>query len=157
MSEKCHSGCPCAVLLCPENCKRVGIWTLSGLELDLHPLLAYPTMLMEPLVGTVNPTELVEAKTPEIEDTYQDVDSEEFSELSDLEDEADGEGGAGNAALDRLAAQSEPAALFLCRAPEKTGPVQAVFSEKDVDDMHTYLKESGEEMIFGCLVMELKF
>ncbi|KAG8688121.1 NAD-dependent histone deacetylase sir2 [Ceratobasidium sp. 394] len=76
------------------------------------------------VVGTLIPKSATEIHPPEIEDTYQDVNSDEFEEYSDLEDE---EGGTPpSPALEKLMDQ-----------------MNATFSEDDIDDMYTYLKEAG--------------
>ncbi|CAE6468360.1 unnamed protein product [Rhizoctonia solani] len=76
--------------------------------------------------GALNPKAITEAQTPqELDDMYQDVDSEEFSELgSDLDEQEAGEGEV--PALERLNEQ-----------------MQATFSDQDVDEMIAYLKEAG--------------
>jgi hypothetical protein len=106
---------------------------------------------MEPIVGTSKTEDLTGVQT-EPENTYQDVDSEEFSELSDLEDEGDSEGGVENPALDRLAVQSGSTLSFSSYDAliHSAGAVQAMFSDEDIEDMHTYLKEAGKD---SCLIL----
>ncbi|KAF8605800.1 SIR2-domain-containing protein [Ceratobasidium sp. AG-I] len=77
---------------------------------------------MSAVISTVNPKNLTEVNPPEIEDTYQDINSDEFAEYSDFEDE----GGEQNPALDQLVDQ-----------------MHDMFSDEDIDNMLTYLKEAG--------------
>ncbi|CAE6538815.1 unnamed protein product [Rhizoctonia solani] len=76
--------------------------------------------------GALNPKAVTEVQPPqELDDMYQDVDSEEFSELgSDLDEQEAGEGEV--PALERLNEQ-----------------MQATFSDQDIDEMIVYLKEAG--------------
>ncbi|CAE6418336.1 unnamed protein product [Rhizoctonia solani] len=76
--------------------------------------------------GTVNSKTLVEVIPPQgLDDMYQDVDSEEFSEFgSDIDEQEGGE--ADIPALEKLNRE-----------------VQATFSDEDVDEMVAYLKEDG--------------
>lgn len=59
---------------------------------------------MSTVISTVNPKSLTEVNPPEIEETYQDINSDEFAEYSDYEDD---EGGEQNSALDQLVDQSK--------------------------------------------------
>ncbi|KAG9104242.1 NAD-dependent histone deacetylase sir2 [Ceratobasidium sp. 370] len=84
------------------------------------------------VIGTLNPKLATEIHPPEIEDTYQDINSDEFEEYSDLEDE---EGGTPpSPALEQLMDQ-----------------MNATFSEEDIDDMYTYLKEAGMTILSGAV------
>ncbi|KAF8738907.1 Sir2 family, partial [Rhizoctonia solani] len=76
--------------------------------------------------GAASANVLIEAvSTQELDDMYQDVDSEEFSEFgSDIDEQEEGE--ADIPALERLNKE-----------------VQATFSDEDIDEMIAYLKEEG--------------
>ncbi|KAH7335486.1 DHS-like NAD/FAD-binding domain-containing protein [Rhizoctonia solani] len=76
--------------------------------------------------GSLNPIAVTEVHPPNgLDDMYQDVDSEEFSEFgSDLDGQEAGEGEI--PALDRLNKQ-----------------MQAMLTDKDIDEMIGYLKEAG--------------
>jgi hypothetical protein len=57
------------------------------------------------LASTLNPKNLTEIPPPEIEDTYQDINSDEFDDYSDYEQEDEGD--RQNPVLEKLVDQSE--------------------------------------------------
>ncbi|QRV88689.1 NAD-dependent histone deacetylase SIR2 [Ceratobasidium sp. AG-Ba] len=89
------------------------------------------------LIDVLNPKAATNTNPPEIEDTYQDINSDEFDEHSDYEHEA-GEAPP-NPALEKLADE-----------------MHAVFSEDDIDEMYTYLKEAGMLAWIRLYVIEKK-
>ncbi|QRV73921.1 NAD-dependent histone deacetylase SIR2 [Ceratobasidium sp. AG-Ba] len=89
------------------------------------------------LIDVLNPKTATNVNPPEIEDTYQDINSDEFDEHSDYEHEA-GEAPP-NPALEKLADE-----------------MHAAFSEDDIDEMYTYLKEAGMLAWIRLYVVEKK-
>jgi hypothetical protein len=97
---------------------------------------------MSSLTSTLNPKNLTEINPPEIEDTYQDINSDEFDEYSDYEQEEEGD--RQNPALEKLVDQSKPPRSIPRAYSSPTLIVHAKFSEDDIDHMYTYLKEAGK-------------
>lgn len=100
---------------------------------------------MSAVISTVNPKNLTDVNPPAIEDTYQDINSDEFAEYSDYEDD---EGGPQNPALDQLVDQSKKLASPAFPTPliSRVVSVHSMFSDEDIDHMHTYLKEAGKSV-----------
>lgn len=99
---------------------------------------------MATVVATLDPQKPTEIHPPELDDTYQDINSEGFSDLSDCGEEGEDEE-AQNPALERLKAQSEldPSPSRLGWQTNQFFAVEAMFSEQDITDMYTYLKQAG--------------